>query len=435
MRIPFRALAAVLLLASAASLPARAQYSIAKIVFHNPGPYTTAELQAVAGLQPGQSLLHDSLVNAATHLLNTGLFSDAQIDLAGTGTVRNVVIDLKPIPLDKLLPASYENLVWFTPDELATGIHALVPLYRGVASDAGNLPDDIQSALHQMLAAKGITATLSHTIVEPTNRHPVRVVAFSIQQPTVTLGSVHLSMLGAPDATAALSPALQKAANIATRATFNEGLSGLTLADILLSPARNAGYIDATLDSIQRTAAASPSDAHIYAVTYTARIVTGDAYKLSTLTWNPTPAYSAADFTRDTKLHPGDSVNASALAVTEAAISTAYLSHGYMDIYILSHPTPDAAAHTVAYTLEPIPGDIYHLKTVTPTGLSPEALQEFNTAWQMKPGEPYNARYVAEFIHANTALPHLSTYSGGFQAAADPQTHLVDLTIAFTSNR
>ena len=78
-----------------------------------------------------------------------------------------------------------------------------------------------------------------------------------------------------------------------------------------------------------------------------------------------------------------------------------------------------------------MPGEIYHLHTATPTGLSPEALKEFNTGWQMKPGDVYNPAYVTAFIHANKALQHLSTYAGTFQASADPQTHLVDLTIAF----
>jgi outer membrane protein insertion porin family len=432
MRTLRRILTALLLLAPLAA-PVLAQYTIASVVFTNTAPYTDAELLTASGLQPGQLLAHDSLVNAAQRLLNTGLFADASVDLTGQGNARTVHVDLKPIPRDKLLPASFENLVWFTPDELNAGIHARVPLYRGVASDAGTLPDDIQSAFQQMLAEKGVTATLSHTVVEPTTQHPVRVVDFTIDQPSVRLDKLHLSLVAPPGAAAVLTPGLQKAANEATRSPFNEGLAGLTLDDILLNPIRNAGYITARLDSIERAVAPAPAQTQApgFVVTYTARIVTGDAYKLSSLTWQPAPLYSAADFARDAKLHPGDLANASALAQTEAAISTTYLSHGYLDAYLIATPTLDDTAHTVAYTLAVLPGDVYHLKTVTPTGLSAEAQQEFNTAWQMKPGDIYNPSYVAAFIHANTALRHLSTYTGTFHAEADPQTHLVDLTVTF----
>ena len=49
----------------------------------------------------------------------------------------------------------------------------------------------------------------------------------------------------------------------------------------------------------------------------------------------------------------------------------------------------------------------------------------------MKPGDLYNERYIQTFINNNTALQHLATYSASFQVSADPQTHLVDLTIMF----
>jgi outer membrane protein insertion porin family len=425
-----RVFPALLLLASFAA--AHAQYSVASITFKNAGPYTTPELLHASGLATGQLLSQNSLPSAAARLLNTGLFLDAEISYTGTGKVRGLVVDLKPIALGKLLPASFENFAWFTPDELTAGIHAHVPLYRGAASDAGTLPDDIQSALQQMLTAKGITATLSHTIIEPTNIHPLRTVSFRIEQPSVRLLTVHLSMVSPPGAVAALTPGLQQAVNLAPRHPYNEGLSGLTLEDTLLDPFRRAGYIQSALDNLQRTVAPSPTDPKVFLVTYTARIVTGDPWKIAALIWTPTPLYSAADFARDNKLHPGDPANDTALLTLEAAISAAYLSHGYMDVYVLPHPLADRAAHAVTYNLEPIPGDVYRLHTVTPTGLSPEALQEFNANWQMKPGDVYNPEYVSTFVKANKSLPLLSTYAGGFKASADSQTHLVDLTITFT---
>jgi outer membrane protein assembly factor BamA len=410
------------------TLPAAAQNTIDKVVFHNAAPYTDAELLATSGLKVGQLLAPDSLVVAAHNLLDTGLFDDAQINLTGPSKARTVVLDLKPIPLDKLLPVSFRNLVWFTPAELTEGLHTRVPLYHGVASDAGNFPDTLQTALQQMLADKSITATLTHSVIEPTNLHPVRVVDFSVDQPHLHLATVHLSFSGPAGSAAALTPGLQQAVNKATRISFNEGLAGVTLEDLLLAPARNAGYITAKLDSTERTVA--PSD-NGFAVTYTTRIVSGDPYKLSAITCEPTPIYSAADFTRDNTLNPGDLANASALAKIEHTIEVAYHAHGYLDAYLLPSPTLDDTAHTVAYALHAVPGDIYHLKSVTPLHLSPDAQKEFDAGWLMKPGDIYNESYVSGFIHANTALLHLATYAASFQSSADPQTHLVDLTINF----
>ena len=247
-----RALAVFLVLAPI-SLTAHGQYSIASVTFKHPGPYTTPELLAASGLEAGQSLMQDSLANAAQRLLNTGLFSDATIDYTGAGHARGIVVDLKPIPLDKLLPASFENFVWFTPEELTAGIHAHVPLYRGVTSDAGTLPDDIQAALQQMLAAKGITATLSHEVIEATNEHPLRALSFRVEQPSVRLGMLHISMLTDPSAAAALKPGIQQAANLVIVGTlaevvedqFTRLFAQMGITDIGYLPARRAGLMPA----------------------------------------------------------------------------------------------------------------------------------------------------------------------------------------------
>jgi len=418
-----RVLAALLLLAP---LAARAQYSIASVTYKHPGPYTTQELAAVSGLQAGQLLTQNSLGNAAQHLLDTGLFSDATIDYTSTGTRRGIVIDLKPIPLDKLLPASFENFVWFTHEELAAGIHAHVPLYRGVASDAGTLPDDIQSALQQMLVAKGITATISHEIVEPTTNHPQLTVNFKVDSPRIVLAKADIT--GIPEA---LQPDTLKFLHRLEGARYNEGLTGFTVEDIVLIPARTAGYLNAKLQDVQRTFAPT---ANGIAVTYTATLIPGDAYKVSTVTWNPTPIYSAADFTRDTKIHHGDPASDTALRQTEAAISRAYLRQGYIDVYVLPNPVTDATAHTVAYTFTAVPGAVYSLHTLTVNGLPDSARTLLLSNWPMKPGDPYSDLAVADYLAKYVAQPIFREYNAGFKAAGNPETHQVDLTLTFTPN-
>ena len=419
-----RALSTLLLLAP---LAAHAQtFTIASIVFTHPGPYTNAELLTASGLAPGQPLAEDTLPTAAQHLLDTGLFSDATINYTGSPKSLTIHVDLKPIPLEKLLPASFENFVWFTPDELTSGIHALVPLYRGIASDAGNLPDAIQSALQQMLTAKGITATLSHAIIEPTNLHPQLTIDFKVDTPTILFAQANLT--GLPDA---LKPDTLRAIQRLDGGAYNEGRTGTTIEDTLLAPARSAGYLNASLQNIQRSPAPTSNG---IAVTYTATFVPGDAYKVSTLTWNPTPIYSAADFARDAKLHPGDPASDSALHATEAPITKAYLLQGYMDAYILPNPVLDPTAHTVAYTLTAVPGDIYHLGSITIVGLSPQARSLFDADWQLKPGAPYSDLAVNAFLIKHAAQPAFRTYTPTFKAIGDPQSHLVDLTLTFTPN-
>ena len=430
---------ALILSALFTSLPALAQYSIDKIAITGGAPYTDSEVLAVSGLQPGQFLAHDSLAQAAQHLLDTGVFDDTQISLSGQGKARTVLIALKPTPLAKLLPATFANFVWLTPEEIATGLRAGVPLYRGLCSDAGTFCDSIDAGLTQLLAAKGITATVSHAIVEPTSSRPTRRVVFRVKSPAVRFAVVTLT--GGP---AALMPDLQR---LAARLTASAYTSDAV--DSLLTPLRDAGYLALKLDDVRIAPAPSPGG---IAVSYSAHIAEGPVYKVSTFSSDVPPPdrtvadaraakYAAALRARGmgsvqppaapTTMRPGDIASAKVLQTIMAGIVYDLRSKGCLDAYVDPNPNLDDAAHTVAYALHTAPGDQYRLKSVTPLNLSPAALDEFNRSWLMKPGDIYNADYVANFIGDNDSLKQLSTYTAGFQVSADPQTHLVDLTLTF----
>ncbi|MES2393049.1 MAG: POTRA domain-containing protein [Acidobacteriota bacterium] len=421
MRNPLRALAPAL--AFLLAIPALAQYSIAKIEIHGAGPYTDAQILSVAGLQPGQMLSQNSLGNAAQHLLDTGLFDDTQVGLGGAGLRRIVIFDLKLKPTAQLLRGSYANFVWLTPTELDAAIRAKVPLYRSLFSDAGNFPDTVQAALQQILTAKGVTATVTHTIIEPTTAHPQRLMSFRVETPSIYIGKITCSITGA----SVSQQSLDKYLATLTGRNYAEGLSG-GIQDELINPFHNLGYITAKLGDLQRTPA--PIAGQV-SVDVTATIDLGPAYKVSTITWQETPIYSAADFAKNLEQKPGDVANATLLRKTEAPIIAAYLAKGYLDVYLDDAPQLDTAAHTAAYSLKAVPGEQYRIKSLDIQGLSPEARADFDRGWLLKVGDLYNEPYVKRFLADNTALRKLDAYAGSYGASADPQTHLVDLTLMF----
>lgn len=398
---------------------AHAQYSIQKIEIHGAAPYTEAEVLAVSGLQPGQRMSHDSLGNAAQHLLDTGIFADASIELTGTGMARTVVISLKPLPPTSFVPATFANLVWWTPAELDAALRQRVPFYRGGIPPAGNLPDTINAALTAMLVEKGIHGSVSNASVPATNLHPQLTWEFRLDGPAVRL--VSLSLTGTP---AALAPAMQRIAQHLSGSPVNDR----EVADQILAPLHDAGYIDAQLTNVSTTLEPATSG---YAVRYSATVIPGDVFHVNTIAWQPTSIYTQDSFTHDAKLHSGDLASQKSLLETEQAILDAYLHLGYLDAFVDAPPRKDLAAHTVSYSLEITPGEIYHIKSVTPLNLSAAAQKDFDFGWLLKPGTAYDPLYTASFLTRNTALRNLAGYTASFQAAADSQTHLVDLTINF----
>ena len=401
------------------STRAFAQYSIQKIEIHAAAPYTEAEVLEVSGLRPGQMMSHDSLGNAAQHLLDSGVFADASIELTGSGTARTVLIELKPLPPASFVPAIFANLAWWTPAELDAALRQRVPFYRGGVPPAGNLPDSINAALIAMLADKGVHGTLSNASVAASNAHPQPTWEFRLDDPSVRLASATLT--GTP---AALAPSMQRVIQHLSGSPYSDR----AIADQLLAPLRDAGYLGAALTNIGTTVEPTTSG---YAVRYTATVVPGDIFHVTTIAWQSTAIYAQDAFTRDAKLHNGDLASQKSLLETEQAILNAYLHLGYLDAYVDAHPQKDAAAHTVSYSLQITPGEIYHVKTVTPLNLSTAAQKDFDFGWLLKPGAVYDPIYAANFLTNNTALRNLADYTASFQAAADSETHLVDLTIKF----
>jgi outer membrane protein insertion porin family len=255
--------------------------------------------------------------------------------------------------------------------------------------------------------------------VQPTGAHPQLTWEFRLDEPSIRIASINLT--GTPPA---FDPAMQRVVQHLTGAPYNDP----TVEDLLLAPLRDAGYIDAQLTHARCEIASATSG---YAVRYIATVVPGEISHVATMAWQPTTIYASDAFAHDAKLHTGDLASRQALLATEQAIVDAYLRLGYLDAYVDAHPQADAAAHTVSYNLQAMPGEVYRIRTVSPINLSPDARTDFDRGWLLKPGEPYNPLYAAGFLTNNTALRNLAHYTASFQAAADPQTHLVDLTIKF----
>jgi outer membrane protein insertion porin family len=403
-----------------------------KVFFTNIGPYTETELLKVTGIAPGQAITDDAISQGAQRLADTGLFDNAAATYNGQGAQRQVRYTLKPTPASALLPVSFANVVWYTPQELDVELRKRVPLYRGRIAEAGNMADTIAAALQAMLADKGVTAKLDHTSVAPTLAHPQRVIDFKVTQPSVVIASAGYT--GDTGATLSAQDQQALAAYLARLKgqPYNEGLTDGDIAGQLLTPWRNLGYINAKLDSPSRNVVPAPRGV---AVAYTAQLIAGAPYSVKAIAWESTPVYSAADFTRDAKLHPGQPAASNLLLETEAPILKAYRTRGYMDAVIESGATLDDTAHTVSYTLHATPGEVYHLQSLSVVGLPPDVQAEFDAAWTMKAGDVYNEPYINKFIQNNTAMRKLSAYAGGYQASADPEKHTVDLTLTFTRFR
>ena len=402
--------------------------TVGKVAFRNAGSLQWADLEAVAAFHAGEKVSVAEIQAAAQHLMDTGFFDDVKVDSAGPNTAPTIIFVLKPLPSSEMLAVGFENFVWLTDAELREAVHKTFPLFEGTLPENSNQLEAIDAALQDALAAKGVAqARVSHSLIQPTTAEPVHALSFRVSQPSVVIDQVPLA------GEAPLETALSRMTGKLHNAPFVEGYAPDATPDLLLQPYLNAGFLDAKLTDAK--VELGQATANRVKVDYAATVQHGEVYHVSQIQFAGTPLVTADAFAAAAKLHAGDVASRTQLLATTAPIDAAYHKQGYMDEYVDTGSTLDNAGHTVSYRLTVVPGEQYRLHSLSVVGLPPEARAQFDLAWTMKVGELYDAEYVRAFIVNNSAMQSLSRYTGSFQAAADPATHLVDLTVQFVPGR
>ena len=400
------------------ALTASAQYTIKRLVFDGKTPYTQAQLERASGLKSGDPIGAKQLGDAAQRLMNTGAFDDIQPKLDGPVKEINVVFKVKPTDDDKLLPVVLENFAWFTSSELDAELHMRVPLYRDRLPEAGDLRETVVAALKQMLAEKHVDAVVEGTVLHGSASTPNPVIDFRVTSPEVVLESVSISGVSK-----AMAPYVNKTVRSAVGRSYRDGLEAQILNDYL-----DAGFRDAKLMDLKHLPIMTAGAAH---VALTGAVEPGELYVTKSVTWEGSPVLSTNDFATVNKLRPGETYSQASFAAAQQILVSAYQNAGYMDVKIDPGAEVDRAAHTVSFTFHATPGEVYRVQTVKTVGLSPKQQREFDSAWLLQPGKPYNPGYVSGFLKNNTALRSLDNFAASFKSTADPQTHLVDVVMTF----
>ena len=99
--------------------------------------YKSEEIVAASGLQLGQTVSEDDFKKAARVLGETGAFGDVlySFQYSAQGTK----LELQVQDAERFVPARFDNLVWFSDQQLFDQLHAQVPLFQGQLPTAGEL--------------------------------------------------------------------------------------------------------------------------------------------------------------------------------------------------------------------------------------------------------------------------------------------------------
>ena len=89
--------------------------------------YTDKEILAACGLQIGQSAADGDFKEAVQRIGSSGFFSDVSYSYSSSGTGVRLELRLADVDNANLVPAQFENFVWFSDAELQAALRARVP--------------------------------------------------------------------------------------------------------------------------------------------------------------------------------------------------------------------------------------------------------------------------------------------------------------------
>src|SRR5216683_227609 len=145
--------------------------------------YTDKEILAASGLHIGQNAADGDFKEAARRLGDSGLFGDVVYSYSSSGAGVRLEIQLADTDQSKLVPAHFENFVWFTDDELRTALHGRVPLFKQLLPVAGNLPDRVSEALQAILSEKQFPGRVNYLREsQDESGGPLSAIAYRVEE-------------------------------------------------------------------------------------------------------------------------------------------------------------------------------------------------------------------------------------------------------------
>src|SRR5216684_2870567 len=153
--------------------------------------YNDKEILAASGLQIGQDAADGDFREAAQRLGDSGLFNDVVYSYSSSGAGVRLEMQLADAEQSKLVPAHFENFIWFTDDELRTALQSRVPLFKQLLPVAGNLPDRVSEALQAMLTEKQFPGRVNYLREsQDESGGPLSAIAYRVEEVSIRIRSV-----------------------------------------------------------------------------------------------------------------------------------------------------------------------------------------------------------------------------------------------------
>ncbi len=396
------------------------------ILFKGAPGYTDQELLDGVGLKLGTPIVYSTVKAHSQKLLDTGLFASASFTYSGGALVFNLA------PSTALYPIRLENLPLAPGKELDAALQARLPLFHGKVPFDGGLTEQVRKALGEMLAAKGIQATVTASPYTDQKLFQVTAMNYAITQPKVLLGEIHILGASAPT-----DPETAGALAVLKGAAYSVEGSPAEIESALSDSYRDNGNLEAEIHvSSQGDPVVAPEAIYIpFQVTATP----GMRYKLAGIRLAPGLLLTQAEFDKQAKIPAGVFAVATYVRNNWEYLERQYHGKGYMEAAV--HPTPsyDRGKGTVSFTVTVDPGPVYTMGKLTIQNGADDLRAAMLAAWKMPAGAVFNESamrgYYANLPKKSPLARTMINADLMFAQHLNKDTHTVDITLRMEKKR
>jgi outer membrane protein assembly factor BamA len=385
--------------------------------------YSPPEIIAACGLKIGGAAREDDFKKATEELGETGLFTNISYSFAYSSD--GTKLDVQLADNDKLVPARFENFVWFSDQDLTAKIHEILPLFRGQVPVGGNFSDQVSDALQALLLQRSLAARADYVREAESDDGPITAINFR-----VTGVNIQVHEASVPNASPAEQAALAAACKKLAGTEYLRSQVTLFAKATLLPVYRERGFLKATFSDPQTKVL--QEDQGDTQVDLALPVNPGIQYKTGKLTWDGNTAFPAEKLQSLIRLQPNQPANAVQLEADLEAVHKLYGTVGRMTAAVTPEAEFDDTTASVAYKFHVHEGEVFHLGDLDIQGLDSKLTDRVRDAWTLQPEDPYDSGYAKRFVDQSwKLLPSNPNWTVNIHEGVNEKDKTVDVTLRY----
>jgi outer membrane protein assembly factor BamA len=384
--------------------------------------YTPQEILGETGLQIGQQVAEADFQKASQLLGETGMFGDVSYHFEYSDA--GASLDFQLSDNLHLVPARFDNFVWFSDQELLEKLHQRVPLFRGQLPLNGSLPDLVSDALQALLIERKVAGKADY-LRAGDQEGPISSIAFNVEGVRIVIRNVDFS--GAP---ADQTKRLQQAGKVLSRQEYLRSAMQPVIDKDLLPVFFSHGYLKATLGPPQPKVVEENPDATLVDLIFP--VEPGQQYNFAGTEWSGNKSLPAEKLDPLLTLQKGQPADTQQLQEDLNAVRHLYGTKGLMGAQIKTVPQLNDSRSAVVYQLQVEEGDLYHMGEFDIHGLDTPTAKRLALAWKLAEGDVYDASYLEAYLKGlRPTIINLSQWKIKTLENVDSHDKTVDVTLQF----